>query len=91
MSYHITSNQAKILVKHGFCVVHENFKKKIGDIITVRYATNVWDFDDYPDMSGEYVYSDLKVRIALIQKPENPYAYRRPDYIVLQLLPEEEK
>ena len=91
MSDHISANQAKILLKHGFCVVHDNFGKKTGDSFTVRYATNNWDFDDYPDMIGEYVYTDLQVKIVLIQKPENPYAYRRPDYVVLQLLSDEEK
>ena len=90
MSHYISANQAKILLKHGFCVVHENFGKKIGDMFTVRYVTNKWDFDDYPDMIGAYVYSDLNVRIAVIQKPENPCAYKRPDYTVLQLLSEEE-
>jgi hypothetical protein len=91
MSNEISANQAKILLKHGFCVIHEDFEKKIGDIFTVKYPVSTWSRDDYPDMIGGHIYPDLNVRIILIQKPENPYAYKRPDYIVLQLLKEKEK
>jgi hypothetical protein len=89
MTCDISTNQAKILLKNHFCVTHENFDKNVGDVFFVKYTPgDNWDFDDYPDMIGLPVYSNLKVQIVAIQKPENPYVNAIPKYVILQLLEE---
>jgi len=86
--YILDEYEAKALLEHGFCVDRGISKFKIGDTVEARYVSGFdldWD-DDYD--TGEYRYSKVRMMVVSRQKvPELRYS----DYVVLQLLKDEEK